>query len=344
MIFDVKFRYTLEITRYRKRNSEAVRISDSVPVEVRSATSREAPVAFRFQGEERSPWEGKAIELRSFGGSLWQPVSSVEYDSKRGQTATLLSANDLQAKLARSDLASGTPFALEGTYHDHKRSTTLEEIGRCKIAGDGEQIRAAAIRELHALASEILIVDGIVHEPADEPVYAIKTFGHGDEYGDIEIGFASSVNHEVSPSKVFRADQPEAALAAAIAMDFKSPVTELPNDKRIEVLMPELVTFRYDMGPRLEARATSICQSMAGDLKEADLPFAAGYIRLRDALAAKDQATVAAMVMTDIIPLLEAKSARIGFGSWAEQTARELRDEWQRFGDGPVDELAPLAG
>lgn len=344
MIFDVKFRYTLEITRYRKRNSEEVRISDSVPVEVRSVTSQEAPVAFRFQGEERSPWEGKAIELRSFGGSLWRPLATVNYDSKRGQTAAPLTASELQAKLARNDLASGTPFALGSAYHDHKRSTTLEEIGRCKIAGNGEEIRAAAIRELHELAAEVLVVDGILHQPAVEPVYVIRTYGNGAEYGDIEIGFVSNVSHETPPGQVFRADQPEAALAAAIEMDFKSPVTEIPPAQRIEVLIPELVTFRYDMGPRLEAGAMDICRSMADDLKEADLPFAAGYIRLRDALAAKDQGTVASMVMNEIIPLLEANSKRIGFESYVQRRACELRDEWQRFGDGPVDELAVLAG
>lgn len=344
MIFDVKFRYTLEITRYRKRNSEEVRISDSVPVEVRNVTGKEAPVAFRFRGEERSAWEGKAVELRSFGGALWRAMASVGYDSEKGRTANPLTTGELQSKLAGSDLANGTPFALDSAYNDHRRSTTLDEIGRCKIKGNGQEIRAAAIRELHKLASELLVVDGVVHEPASEPVYVIKTYGHGAEYGDIEIGFVSNVNHEMSPAQVFRADQPEAAVAAAVAMDFTSPVTELPDDQRIDVLMPELVTFRYDMGPRLEARAKSICQSMAEDLKEADLPYAAGYIRLRDALAARDQDTVAAMVMSEIIPLLEAKSERIGFESWAQQTARELKDEWQRFGDGPVDELAPLAG
>lgn len=131
-------------------------------------------------------------------------------------------------------------------------------------------------------------------------------------------------------------------------MDFGTPATALDPQHRIEVLMPDLVTFRYDMAPRLEKQARSICDSMANDLKDADLPFAATYIRLRDALNAGKLDIVAALVTDELIPVLKSKSERIEFKSWAEEVASELKEEWLRYGGDtalPSDhELNGLAG
>jgi hypothetical protein len=347
MIFDVKFRWTLEIRRHRKRNSEVVRISDSTPVKVCETAGNAAPVAFRYQGPERTAWEGRPVEIRAFGGRLWQPTADVDH-SAGDKIVAALTSERLQARLSADDKAEGTPFALPGAYYDHRSSMAIAQIGRCEFKENPEETRADAVQQLQDLASDLLVVDGVVHEPACEPVYVIRTWGHRDEYGDIELGFVSGVDADVRPSRVFRADQAEHVIAEAMSMDFDRAVTEIEPQHRIEVLMPDLVTFRYDMTPRLEKQARSICDSMANDLKEADLPFAATYIRLRDALSAGKLDIVAALVTEELMPILKSKSERIEFKSWAEGVAVELREEWLRFGGDTVlpsgHELNALAG
>jgi hypothetical protein len=347
MIFDVKFRWKLEVRRYRKRNSEELRISDSTAVEVCEVARAAAPVAFRYQGLERTAWEGRPIEIRTFGGRLWQPKPEVDHAAGAETVAALTSAR-LQAQLAADDKARGTPFALAGAHYDYGTSIELAQIGRCEFKGDPEATRAEVVQQLQELASDLLVVDGVVHEPASEPVYVIRTWGHRDEYGDIELGFVSGVDADTHPSRVFRADQAEHVIAEARSMDFGTPATALDPQHRIEVLMPDLVTFRYDMAPRLEKQARSICDSMANDLKDADLPFAATYIRLRDALNAGKLDIVAALVTDELIPVLKSKSERIEFKSWAEEVASELKEEWLRYGGDtalPSDhELNGLAG
>ncbi|MGY3581845.1 hypothetical protein ACVIGB_000084 [Bradyrhizobium sp. USDA 4341] len=346
MIIDVKFRWTLAFTLKGKRKPEDARISDVAPVEVRSISGDEAPAAFRYQGVERSDWEGQTIDVRSFEGRLWQPKAVVDYDGRK--TVAALTLEEFQAKLLADDRAVGTPFQLHDAYSDYRTSTTLDHIGSCKLEADYEEKRSAVVQQLQRLALDLLIVDGVVHEPACEPVYVIKAWGHGDEYGDIEIEFASDIDAETAPNRVFRSDRPEEVAAEAVAMGFETPVTEIKPEYRIEVLIPELVTFQYDMASRLRKQAQRICDGMVSDLKDADLSFAATYIQLRDALFANDLDKVAGIVTNDLIPVLEPKSQLIGFRTWNEESARELREEWLRFGGDvtlPSDhELVGLAG
>ena len=346
MILDVKFRWSVEFVRYRKRNSEKARITDSAPVEVAAVAAAQAPLAFRMQGAERSVWEGQTIELRSYDGRLWQATAHSDYVNDE-KVVKPLSIQELHERLAVDDKGGGTPFALPESYYDHSRSTTLADIGRCRFLDDTDELREAVVQQLQQLASDVLIVDGVVYEPAEEPVYVIRTYGHSDEYGDIEIKPVSSIDADMAPDRVFRADRPEDVLREVAGMNFRTPMTEIEPASRIEVIMPEHVTFRYAMLPRLEKLARRICDAMVSDLKKADLPFASTYIRLRDALDARDFAAVATLVTDELVPMCVADARRSGFRSWELGASRDLREEGLRFGELPepsTEHLAMLAG
>lgn len=330
MILDVRFRWAAEIVRHGRRKVEKVHISDLAPVEVRDVTALEAPIAFRYDGGELG-WEGRIVELRSFADRLWRPV----LDPTQGSDgpAPLHTVQSLQAAVSADKSVLYTPFKLDRTF---ERAESRRDLGDCRFQSDPDAARQQKVSELQRVAADLLIIDGIVHQPAAEPVYRIRTSGYHREYGDLEVVSASHVGPETPPTLVFRADMRKEAVARMVRMELEVGKSE---GDRVEVLIPELVTFRYDMRPRLEEGARHIRDAMVSELKSADLPFAAAYIRLRDAIAAQDHQLMAAVLIDDVIPVLEKSSAGMGYTPWELSSAVELKDEWMAFGDQP--ELAP---
>ena len=97
-------------------------------------------------------------------------------------------------------------------------------------------------------ARDWLLCDGILYEPAKEPLYYICTFGLGHNHGGIGTSLSVSnrgYNPNLPSEWYFNAFQREEAIAKAKEIALRRGDTDsiryIENAERIEVLMPECI-------------------------------------------------------------------------------------------------------
>ena len=79
-------------------------------------------------------------------------------------------------------------------------------------------------------ADEFLISDGQLYEQANEPMYAIFTFGLGNNHASTALMIENSYNHNIPSSRYFAANQREEAIAKAKGIALARGDTESIQD------------------------------------------------------------------------------------------------------------------
>jgi hypothetical protein len=186
--------------------------------------------------------------------------------------------------------------------------------------------REESIAKLNESAADLLLVDGALWSPAHEILYVMDqrySHGTGRNVNVMKVIEIHAVREDFEPSKYFRADRIDDALAMiAKQRGGKRAVKETEIERRIEVLRPEFLRYRYDMKPRMDKVAQEICQSMSRRLDDAEVPFMLAYAKLRDALKEepRNYDAVAAIVGGDVAAVLDRDSQRVD--------AVTLRRDW----------------
>jgi hypothetical protein len=194
----------------------------------------------------------------------------------------------------------------------------------------------------------MLIVGGVVHHRVPEPVYHLRSFGGFDRFFSIKTVHADDVKPEADPTEFFRADR----LDDAVAEYERLTGEKLDAERRaevvagfVEVLLPEALSFRYDMRPRVMVEAAQFLRWMEGDLATKDIAFASAFIRLRDATATAvpDHERIVAVVADEIVPAMRSNDT----AEWEIDRASALVDAWRNREDSSLvrdADLAALAG
>ena len=150
---------------------------------------------------------------------------------------------------------------------------------------DDRDERAAEVREA---ASGILLVDGVPHGPAAEPVYEVRETNHGD-YTFVYVepyrapGGARPSNFGMAH---YRADE------HAFLLERHQP-TDVDRARQIEVLDPRALRAPLAEHALLTA-ATNLLEVLGKMVLRRDAAFFATYAALRDALPGLSRAVVEA--------------------------------------------------
>lgn len=203
----------------RCRKPRDVAASLQLAVEVAEIAASEAPVAFEMDEvlrDETTQWRLHEDQLYK----LHRPWARQEELSEVGSKY----------------------FAHEQTLHAHQYGVYTPE--------HPQQVDDA----VQSYYSDFLAIDGIIWRRADEPLYAVCTFGLGNNHGGTGLMVDEWVNPNIGQSHYFAADQYEAALAHAIEVALGRGDTKSVDrfEQRIRVLIPEAVRH----GKRMIASAS----------------------------------------------------------------------------------------
>jgi len=273
MILNVDFIYEAVVLRGRKRTPDDVSLVSTQPVEVREVEAAAAPVALRTR-EDRPGGGGGTREYRLFEGGLW--VVHKDDEGKAPANAAWLARQ--AGSIADAPYGYGHPFAAT-TSHRGGVLGRPGEVPDLRLLRSDHDDRAAAVREA---AAGILLVDGLVHRPAPEPVYEFV-----DEHrfsllyvrGYTAPGKGRPLNYGISH---FRADERAHMLAA-----FGDQGTRAADMADIEVLIPEAVRAPLPEQALLVA-ARVMRDDLARMVLERDAAFFGVYADLRDAMRAME--------------------------------------------------------
>lgn len=191
--------------KWRQREEKS-----ATAVTVPEVTAAEAPVAFRVTEYDMHTGGPATTPYLLWHGRLWRP--RMWYEEVCG-TEGALPPEELHQIISRS----------------YRTFQSEEE----------------AIKSENAVASDYLIVDGVVYFITDEPRYVVMTFGLGHNHGGTAIFVETGYNSNISHERYFTALERGKALAAARRIASNRGDTEdlphLGDHKNIEVLLPEAV-------------------------------------------------------------------------------------------------------
>jgi hypothetical protein len=289
MIVDVPFFYDFPYIPHRNRNQKTATVLDAVPIEIVEATSDQAPVALRVSANRFSrSWNaGQPRDYRFWSGSFWRPFSAESGSGKKNRAFEAMTAGAFLQDAARE----GGYFTSGGQSWKFERAVALDTLMPCRPKASPEALRDDVIRQIQAKASNVLLVDGMAFHRISEPVYRLKQWGDVPEQSSIEIAHVNQIEAKDDPAEFFRADRFDDAAAEFERRTGRSiAAADLMREERgfIEVLLAEVLRFRYDMRPRVLSEATEILSWMKGGVVKHDLAFATAFIRLRDALMEVD--------------------------------------------------------
>lgn len=328
MIVEVPFFYDFPYVPHRARKQKTAVVRDVVPIELAEVAADQAPVALRVCANRFSrSWNaGRPRDYRFWNGSLWRPYS-VEVDgSEKGN-------RDFEVKAASAFVQDATReggfFTSSGQSWKFERAVALDSLMPCRPKASPEALRDAAVREIEARASNVLLVEGVAYHRISEPVYRVKQWGDVPEHTSIEIAHVNQIEAKDDPAEFFRADRFDDA-AAEFERRTGKPITvhalESEERGRIEVLIAEVLRFRYDMRPRVLNEAKEILSWMENGVVKYDISFATAFIRLRDALKQTivDHDAVARMVGGPVAETLRQN------GEWDRmvERAEALLNDW----------------
>lgn len=113
----------------------------------------------------------------------------------------------------------------------------------------GHDDYATHLEYVHYRYGRVVVVDGYVWQPTDEPRYVVQAFGMGGNQGGTDLYVTNYDNPNIAPDSYFRADQFERAQTYAIELarrrgDTDSIARLSQQTPRIQVLVAEAVTLQ----------------------------------------------------------------------------------------------------
>ena len=344
-IVRVAFSYTVKHIPKGKRNEVSYEILDEVPVALTDLTSAEAPTALRFVPKEWRRSEAKPADHPWWDGRLYGPWDRSYTSEESTATVEEMEAALLRAKESRE--ASYSPFYVAPSNAYNANYVAADAIPPGRTRDDGTAQRNETVAKIMRRAAQMILVDGKVYERAQEPVYALKVMsGFGSDRRSEEPVYhletikASEVDANKDPDWIFRADRLDEAVVEIADHENRrrrhhghpalSPeqIVERCVWNRVEVLMPEVLKFRYDMRPRLEREAGVALDNLKGDVADRDVDFFRVYAGLRDLMA---QAPIDHDALAAMLPAV-ADALRAGHSHTADRIGRTL-EEWANRDD-----------
>lgn len=335
-LFEVPFTYDLKFVPAGKRKPHDHTILDSAQIAVPAVTDAEAPVALRWKPNFRhSDWRSETpLDHRWWHGRIWRPFSR----TASREESVLLSVDDAKSIIAEHGYAN--PFRTGLEHYRIRDTKPLSDLQGGKIVTPHEKDRAGKIDDLTRRAADLLVVEGIIYEPTEEPVYKIGSSGYSSrrDFPDepwlhVETVPWSSVGPNDPPDRIFRVDRKDDVLALLAETEERHGARgRSPEELNrwlekafwgpVEVLMPEVLRFVRDLGPRQDMLIGHVLGHMAGELAGATVPYFTAYAALRDMQAApdRDRDAVVEHIRSAIIP-------QLGDGHYA-QTASNIVQEW----------------
>jgi hypothetical protein len=329
MIVNAKFIYDAKILLKRHRNRADVRLIDSADVKIQEATGEQAPVALLVPSDRRI-WHAEGEEpepkapYRLFAGSLWSP--RVDSHVPRGEKPKPITAEDLRAMAEKGDQYRN-PFHTGVDWHwrDAKRLSDIDNVKEADLSA-----RDAVVRHLEAVAAGLVLVDGILYERTDEPVYVVKRSGtfSAHTWVSLEItGYDAAVAEKSSLENMYRVDRLDEAVARMKELGWKEEDGGLDQQDIVEVLLPECLGADDETPVMLESVSRTLT-TLADRVSRMRKDKMGLYADLRDASSGATEVTPEIIAAARAIVDGFRNAADDEGDSWALDKLAEALERW----------------
>jgi hypothetical protein len=320
MILNVEFVYRASTCGKGQRTPRDMQYVDSVPVEIREAAGAEAPVALRTRIRRSGTDEPPAVtEYRSFDGHLW---SASPKDAEGG--IERLEAMAVQVRTQPKGY--GNLFGAQTAYHDTIKGRIEDDPGAYKVFWSERDARREEVR---GSVTDILLVDGVLHTLAGEPVYAVTETSGGQCLLNVEPYRKPGKSEERYGRLLYRADE-EATMRELHDFSWygegETNAIEALDHSVLRAPLPER---------SLAISSALVVEHLGGKVLEGDAALFAVYAELRDAsrafasdLERADAAGEPPPAGDALVPALEAAIDRLDAAR--DEGRTDFRVEWSR--------------
>ncbi len=285
-VVDATARYSVEIREPRQRNWSEAERQERVPVRIGVVSGTEAPVAIRVSTAEMSDKRGRdeaswpMIELRLHEGHLYAPVGTDVSNSWHAMrdmeaapwTAPPRSDRELQERL------EGQEGELDVFGNLGYRLPVVKDGDVARLRDMLDPKRAGAIAELHARASSLLVIDGVLCERMPEPCWTL-TF---DRFSSMELKWSNEFPVRGAPENSYRLDRFDEALARFQEGGGRD-MDRIRGES--EVLLPDCLRFSPEPEAILRAAIYTVRSWDKEQFLNAGPEEMAGWAALRDQVA-----------------------------------------------------------
>lgn len=244
-IIDIPVVYEVEHLPPRHRNPQRKFIRESVQIAIRVLDDEAAPVSFRVSPNAYGLHAAKTdvTEIRTVDRTHWRPLTKGWSGDDSELTADYVIAEMIEGRreINRPGLSDWMPNSAVGP----------EAIAAGRLIESG---REAAIANVMAMASKLIIVGDRIYKPTSEPVWEIVEF-HGGAF--IKATNISAVKGTPSAESVFPAFFYDRAIEQLLASGVRRRSIDNGDavSGKIEVVRPDLVFYRHDETPRFLGEA-----------------------------------------------------------------------------------------
>lgn len=270
----IPFIYYADVVPKGARKSRRTQFGEYVDAEIREVADFDAPVALRWEADKygREGVDG-FNERRWFDGKLWEP-SLYYYSGRPNEHIDARAMADATAKGYRhSPLIHNYDHQFDKLFHGQAGPLVPAEH-REIISSD----RDLELGKTLAAVEGTLIVDGKVWVESVEPVYRVSDSGGFQRYIRFEI--IKPPSEERQQEGVFRLDRFEDLVAYAMEKFGE----EIDEDRRVQVLIPEAVTYD-DEYPSLLAGLRQTVEYQRSDIGKRPTPEIIAWAEMRDAVS-----------------------------------------------------------
>lgn len=320
-IFDIPVVYEVEHLPPRHRNAQRKFIRESIQIAIRVLDDERAPVSFRVSPTAYGLHSAKTdvTEIRTVEKTHWRPLTKGWAGDDSELTADYVIGEMIEGRkeINRPGLFDWAPGAAVGP----------EEIATGRVLSSG---REAAIANVMAMASKLMIVGDRIYKPTEEPVWEIVAFHGGAFLKATNIGAVRGTPSADSIFPAFLYDHGIEKLRAS-GVSRRNITNGDAISGMIEVLRPDLVFYRHDETPRFLGDAKYAFTEARRKMGEQIDTITAGQLETYQAFAAairdnSDPHEIASRwrVLVDTVTDTE------GWKHFCESATRSL-EAWDRY-------------
>ena len=250
---NVSFVYEAIVILPRCRKPSLITIKDNVDIQIRTATLKELPVAFKV-GDSSVRWDGERLWNFNLETADNKPNRKVDL------AEVIENTENNGATYKYSCASSAAPFKnfWSGLQWSDARLGPKHNLSECGfdkwITDDGlveksgvvcrewvEDNREKVLDKLNNIVDGLMSVDGIMFSLASEPRYEVNCFGAGRNFS-VAMFISQGYNPNISNRCYFNALDFDKAKASFIERSPDKNEPAVPNcGNQIEVLIPEAV-------------------------------------------------------------------------------------------------------